>query len=175
MKATEFKEQTIVFAKDQPQYSPLPAFRNPEGDVVTCWELSPEELEQVKETGKIYLKVKTFNQPLQPIFSSILKHEVLDVEPEVKKTTELTKEYLEGKGFVFVVEENGIFQQFEKEIGEGGKKLILAITPMPEIFVWVPDTECGSEEEDGARVVLDVEDIDKAILAAELIAGIEID
>lgn len=83
----------------------------------------------------------------------------------------LTKEILEEKGFVFESEENGIFQQYVKNIGEDGKQLICAITPIPEIFVWLPEFE--GDTEDGFRITLDVKDIDTAIIVAESIAEIE--
>lgn len=40
MKPVEFKHQNIVFAKDQPEYQPLPALRidSPTGEVVSCWK-----------------------------------------------------------------------------------------------------------------------------------------
>ena len=39
MKPVEFKHQNVVFAKDQPEYQPLPALRldTPEGEVISCW------------------------------------------------------------------------------------------------------------------------------------------
>ena len=45
MKPTNFPEANTVFAKDQPEYQPLPAFKadTPEGEVVTCWKLSFRE------------------------------------------------------------------------------------------------------------------------------------
>lgn len=82
----------------------------------------------------------------------------------------LTKELLEGKGFVFESEENGIFEQYVKNIGDDGKQLVCAINPLPEIFVWLPDSP-GDEE--GFRITLDVDNIDLAIQVAESIAEIE--
>lgn len=35
------------------------------------WQLSPEELERVKETGTIHLSMQTFNQPLQPVLLTV--------------------------------------------------------------------------------------------------------
>ena len=69
MKPVEFPGHNVVFAKDQPEYLPLPALRvpGPEGEVITCWELSDEELEEIKRTKRIYLSQWTFNNPLQPI------------------------------------------------------------------------------------------------------------
>ena len=95
MKPIKFEEQNVIYAENQKEYLPLPAKKNENGDVITCWELSPEEVKEVTETGKIWFKIATFNQPLQPIFSSILKHEVLGIEPENKINPEITKEYLE--------------------------------------------------------------------------------
>lgn len=39
--------------------------------VNTKWQLSPEELERVKETGTIHLSMLTFNQPLQPVLLTV--------------------------------------------------------------------------------------------------------
>lgn len=78
MKAIEFEEQNVVFAKDQPQYKPLPAFRTEEGIVVTCWEPTEEEILKLIETRKIYLSQMTFNDPLQPILMAIEKSEIFE-------------------------------------------------------------------------------------------------
>ena len=67
MKPIEFKGQNVIFAKDQPEYQPLPALRMPDGEVYTCWEFTDEEIESVIRTRCIYFKQLTFNQPLQPI------------------------------------------------------------------------------------------------------------
>ncbi|HYG03308.1 MAG TPA: hypothetical protein VD927_12740 [Chryseosolibacter sp.] len=69
MKPVEFPGHNVVFAKDQPEYQPLPALRipGPQGEVITCWEMTKEELAEVMLTGRIYFKQLTFNGPLQPI------------------------------------------------------------------------------------------------------------
>lgn len=67
MKPIEFKGQNVIFAKDQPEYQPLPALRMPDGEVITCWEFTEEELQKVLKNKCIYLSQLTFNQPLQPI------------------------------------------------------------------------------------------------------------
>ncbi len=67
MKPVEFKGQNVVFAKDQPEYLPLPALRLPDGEVITCWEFSEEELQEVIRTKRIYFSQLTFNTHLQPI------------------------------------------------------------------------------------------------------------
>lgn len=68
MKLIEFKEQTVVFAKDQPEYLPLPAYQylDQEGTILFCWKMSFIERVKVLFTGKLWHQVLTFNQPLQP-------------------------------------------------------------------------------------------------------------
>jgi hypothetical protein len=60
----------IVFAKDQPEYIPLPAIRvNRDGaeTIVTRWKLTDEEREAVASGADLWLEVMTIGQPLQPI------------------------------------------------------------------------------------------------------------
>ena len=63
----------IVIAKDQPEYIPLPAVRllNPEGDLITRWELSDAEIERVIESRSIYLTMMTFNRAVTPVMLSV--------------------------------------------------------------------------------------------------------
>lgn len=82
MKPVTFHGQNCTFAEDQPQYQPLPAFKDEEGNVVTCWELSNEDFEKLVETRRIYLSIKTFNNALQPVFLSANVNEVLIFENE---------------------------------------------------------------------------------------------
>lgn len=79
MKPTEFKEQNVVFAKDQPQYQPLPALRfdTPEGHVVSCWKLSFRERVKLLITGRMWVSLMTFNKPLTPSFLSVNKKDVI--------------------------------------------------------------------------------------------------
>lgn len=73
MKPIEFEEINVVYGEKQPEYIPLPAHKAKDGTVWTCWELSPEELKQIQETGVIWLSMLTFNQPLQPILLQVEK------------------------------------------------------------------------------------------------------
>lgn len=57
----------VTYAKDQPQYLPLPAVVDPSGVVTTEWELTVEELETLMVGGRLRLHLHTFNQPLQPV------------------------------------------------------------------------------------------------------------
>lgn len=66
MKLVEFPEQTVVIAKNQPEYLPLPAHVDPQGMVTCCWNLNRKERRRASRTGKIWHQILTFNQPLQP-------------------------------------------------------------------------------------------------------------
>ena len=67
MRPIPFPEANSTYAKDQPEYLPLPAFREPDGTVTSCWGLSWRERLQVLLTGRVWVTVLTFNQPLQPL------------------------------------------------------------------------------------------------------------
>ena len=53
MKPIKFKGQNVIFAKDQPEYIPLPALKMPDGEIITCWELSDEELEKITKNKDV--------------------------------------------------------------------------------------------------------------------------
>ena len=78
MKPVEFKHQNIVFAKDQPEYQPLPALRidSPAGEVVSCWKLSFKERVKIIFTGRVWLSLMSFNKPLTPSFLAVNRKEV---------------------------------------------------------------------------------------------------
>lgn len=57
----------ITYAKDQPEYIPLPALRFSDGLVVTRWNLSWKERLHILFGGSVFLGLLTFNNPLQPI------------------------------------------------------------------------------------------------------------
>jgi len=62
-----FAESNVVYAKDQPEYLPLPAHRATDGRVTTCWRLSWRERLRVLFGGRVWLQMLTFNKPLQPV------------------------------------------------------------------------------------------------------------
>ena len=67
MEPINFEGANCVFGKDQPEYLPLPAHKDENGVVLTCWKLTPEDIQQIQETGVIWLEMLTFNEPLQPV------------------------------------------------------------------------------------------------------------
>ena len=79
MKPISFPEHNVVYAKDQPEYLPLPAFKNDsrEGDVISCWQLSFTERLRILFTGKLWVSLMSFNKPLTPSFFSTKKSDVL--------------------------------------------------------------------------------------------------
>lgn len=61
----EFPEQTMVWAKDQPPYLPLPAFVN-ERETISLWRLSWRERFTLLFTGHLWLRQHNFGEALQP-------------------------------------------------------------------------------------------------------------
>ncbi len=64
--------QRIVFAKDQPEYRPLPAVRDVYGQVTTEWELDDDDRVCLLDGGRIRLTILTFNKALQPVRLSVV-------------------------------------------------------------------------------------------------------
>jgi hypothetical protein len=87
MKPVEFKHQNVVFAKDQPEYQPLPALKidSPQGEVVSCWQMTFKERIKVFVTGKIWLSLMSFNKPLTPSFMSVNRKDVYSRPTDKKK------------------------------------------------------------------------------------------
>ncbi len=86
MKPISFKHQNTVFAKDQPEYMPLPALKldTPEGEVISCWSLSFRERLILLITGRVWLSLMSFNKPLTPSFLAVKRSEVFEIkEPQI--------------------------------------------------------------------------------------------
>ncbi len=66
MRPVAFSGYNVVFAEDQPQYTPLPAFRGPDGEVISAWRLTLWERLKLLVTGRLWLRQLTFRTPLQP-------------------------------------------------------------------------------------------------------------
>lgn len=65
-----FDIDTVTYAKDQPEYIPLPAWRSPDdpsGLIVTRWKLSWKERFLVAFGGSLWVSILTFHKPLQPL------------------------------------------------------------------------------------------------------------
>lgn len=68
-----FPGHNIIFGKNQEGIQPLPAIINQDGRVITCWQLTDEEIEIIKKSKCLFIGVETFNQPLQPLYLQWLK------------------------------------------------------------------------------------------------------
>lgn len=79
MKPITFKEQNVVYAENQPEYLPLPAHvspMDPQGPVISCWNLSFKERLRVLFTGRIWLLLLSFGKPLTPSRISTSKKDI---------------------------------------------------------------------------------------------------
>ena len=69
-----------VYAKDQPPYRPLPVFKQEDGTVLMRWRMNWRERFTAFYRGDVYVWLKTFNQPLQPIKLEINQPEVVSMQ-----------------------------------------------------------------------------------------------
>ena len=79
MKPIKFEEVNTTFAENQPEYTPLPVYRKKDDmdTIVSCWSLSFKERLTILFTGKLWVTVLNFYNPLTPMFFSINKKEVI--------------------------------------------------------------------------------------------------
>lgn len=68
MNPIKFKGVNVTYAKDQPQYRPLPCCRlmDEEGTIIICWKLTWRERFAMLFKGKLWQTMLTFNKPLTP-------------------------------------------------------------------------------------------------------------
>jgi hypothetical protein len=71
-----FHPPEVVYAKDQPQYIPLPVVRDSFGIITARWHMTWTERLLALIWGDVYVKINTFNQPLQPIRLCIVPPEI---------------------------------------------------------------------------------------------------
>lgn len=70
MQPIEFPEQTVIWAKNQPPYLPLPAFTN-DRETISCWRLTWRERLLVLWRGRFWLRQMNFGSALQPQAPSV--------------------------------------------------------------------------------------------------------
>lgn len=82
MKPIKTEHSNVVFVKEGCLDLPGTAYKYADGTpgVETCWELSPEELEQVKKTGRVYLY--TVGEGVPPMFLSVKSELVLQEDAQ---------------------------------------------------------------------------------------------
>jgi len=96
VKPIEFPEQNCVYAKDQPEYLPLPVHKTPDGMVISCWALTWRERLKVAFTGRMWWSVLTFNHPLQPQLPSVDRPFTNTANPSLQGTGHLVDRTLQG-------------------------------------------------------------------------------
>lgn len=81
MKPVHFPGVNRIIGKEQPQYLQLPAMVIPgdDGEVIVCFELTDEEIEELKKTKLIYVKQLTFNTPYRPIMPLVDLSDAYDI------------------------------------------------------------------------------------------------
>ena len=79
MKPIKFKEANVEYAKNQDAYNTLPAYKHesPRGEVVTCWKFTFIERIILLFTGRLWVVVLSFNNPILPTFMSVKKKEII--------------------------------------------------------------------------------------------------
>lgn len=73
MTPIRFPECNYTFAKDQPEYLPLPVYKDEDSIVTSCWKFTWKERFKFILSGKLWLQQMTFGTPLQPQKPSIDK------------------------------------------------------------------------------------------------------
>ncbi len=77
----------------QPEYDPLPALRSPEGIVLTRWQPTDEERQQIAGGADLYLSVLTFNQPFQAVKLEVGEADDPNRVRDTKRQMRLDDEY----------------------------------------------------------------------------------
>ncbi len=69
MEPIKFKGYTKIYAEHQEPYLPLPVYADGKqgGRVFHCWQLTWKERFKILFTGKLWINVLHFGNPLQPI------------------------------------------------------------------------------------------------------------
>lgn len=63
--------KAVVFAKDQPEYIPLPAVVYPDGKILTEWQPTEDERQRLARGEHVRLWIWTFGKPLQPVMLEV--------------------------------------------------------------------------------------------------------
>lgn len=53
MNPIEFKGQNVILGKDQPEYKNIPALRFADGEIITCWEVTDEDILEIVRHKRI--------------------------------------------------------------------------------------------------------------------------
>lgn len=70
-----YASDEVIFAKNQPEYTQLPALRDRRGVVLTRWAFTDAERAAVASGADLFLFIVTGNYPLQPVALEISGHD----------------------------------------------------------------------------------------------------
>jgi hypothetical protein len=79
-----FRLPVTVYAKDQPQYQPLPVYHHDDGTVLSRWHCTWRERLRILISGDVYLWQLTFNTPLQPVMLEAEKPVPMETSHQIK-------------------------------------------------------------------------------------------
>lgn len=74
-----FDSANAIFTGEDKDMISLPAKcvgKKSVGQIITCWQMSREEIEKVQKTGIIYLSLLTYGRGIPPILMSVDEPEV---------------------------------------------------------------------------------------------------
>ena len=89
MKPVEFPGVNVVFAKDQPEYMPLPAMKipnDPQGLIITKWNCPFKKGDRIKYNGKPG-KIEVIKAEHNGNFSYEVRFDKKDGTPSVRATS----------------------------------------------------------------------------------------
>ena len=78
MKPVKFEGYNVAIGEGQEEYIPIPAQAmpdDPQGKVLMCFELDPDEIKEIQETGRLWMTKLTFGMDFQPIMLNTKKPE----------------------------------------------------------------------------------------------------
>lgn len=101
---SNFRE--VVFAKNQPEYIPLPAVVESNGQITTRWKLTLRERLQLLFKGSLWVQVLTGHAQLQPLILLTEAPEIIpfmEIGPPPKRESGLWLYAMLGVVFLIVI------------------------------------------------------------------------
>jgi len=177
MKAVEFPQVNIRIAENQPEYETLPAcvIDEPEGRIITCFELTDEEIEEIVQTRKLWHVQLAFKQPMQPIqlstqnpFEETKPYEGLRIfelqHPDDEKEWIAAKSILEALQFYCSETSTDLIELDDYDIIE------LPQCKWDEHNISTPDL-VDPEDEDSEHITIPFSELIKGMTKPDIIAG----
>lgn len=79
MEAKEFDQVNVRIAEHQEEFQTVPAFIDyDQGTVAYCMELTEQERQCIYATGELWVLQKTYGEPMQPMFFTVRKEDIIN-------------------------------------------------------------------------------------------------